>query len=120
MTKAKYDALPDDQKAAIDANTGRELSKSAEDAWNATADMTIKVLNASAFATPLLTCHRKRSRGFCQASRCPVAYVDRSLPMSMQPMCSRQCEANKTCDAGHKAHRGQADRPVRALSGRWG
>lgn len=47
MTKAKYDALPDDQKAAIDANTGRELSKSAEDAWNAKADKTIEVLKAN-------------------------------------------------------------------------
>jgi TRAP-type C4-dicarboxylate transport system substrate-binding protein len=32
MTQAKYDALPDDQKAAIDAVAGAPLSKSAEDA----------------------------------------------------------------------------------------
>lgn len=46
MNKAKYDALPGDQKAAIDANSGRELSKSAEDAWNAKADKTIEALKA--------------------------------------------------------------------------
>ncbi len=51
MTKARYDALPDDQKAAIDANSGRELSKSAEDAWNAKADDTIGVLKANASNT---------------------------------------------------------------------
>ena len=51
MTKAKYDALPDGQKAAIDANSGRELSKSADYAWNAKADKTIKVLKANASNT---------------------------------------------------------------------
>lgn len=48
MNKAKYDALPDDQKAAIDANSGRALSKSAEDAWNAKADKTIAALKEDA------------------------------------------------------------------------
>ena len=38
MTQAKYDSLPDDQKAAIDAASGLALSQSAEEAWNATAD----------------------------------------------------------------------------------
>ncbi len=46
MNQAKYDSLPDDQKAAIDANSGRGLSKSAEDAWNAKADKTIAALKA--------------------------------------------------------------------------
>lgn len=35
MNQAKYDSLPDDQKAAIDALAGPLLSKSAEDAWHA-------------------------------------------------------------------------------------
>ena len=47
MNKGKYDALPDDQKAAIDANSGLGLSKSAEDAWNAKADQTIIDLKAN-------------------------------------------------------------------------
>ena len=46
MNQAKYDSLPDDQKAAIDANSGRSLSKSAEDAWNAKAEKTIAGLKA--------------------------------------------------------------------------
>ena len=46
MSKEKYDSLPDDQKAAIDANSGRGLSKSAEDAWNAKAEQTIVDLKA--------------------------------------------------------------------------
>jgi len=47
MNKAKYDSLPDDQKAAIDAASGRGLSKSAEDAWNAKAKKTIIELKAN-------------------------------------------------------------------------
>jgi TRAP-type C4-dicarboxylate transport system substrate-binding protein len=46
MNQAKYDGLPDDQKAAIDANSGLGLSKSAEDAWNARAQKTIDELKA--------------------------------------------------------------------------
>lgn len=46
MNQAKYDSLPDDQKAAIDASSGRALSKSAEDAWNAKAEQTIAGLKA--------------------------------------------------------------------------
>jgi len=41
MNQAKYDSLSDEMKAAIDANSGRGLSKSAEDAWNAKADKAI-------------------------------------------------------------------------------
>jgi len=48
MNKAKYDGLPADQKKAIDANSGRKLSKSAEDAWNAKADKTITMLKGNA------------------------------------------------------------------------
>jgi len=47
MTQAKYDALPDDQKAAIDAVAGAPLSQSAEDAWNATADAAMEAARAS-------------------------------------------------------------------------
>lgn len=47
MNGAKYDGLPDDQKAAIDALAGLPLSKSAEDAWNAKADQTIIDLKAN-------------------------------------------------------------------------
>ncbi|MEZ5534821.1 MAG: TRAP transporter substrate-binding protein [Thiolinea sp.] len=46
MNKAKYDALPDDQKEALDDVTGRSLSKSGEDAWNARADAAIADLKA--------------------------------------------------------------------------
>ncbi|SLN12724.1 C4-dicarboxylate-binding periplasmic protein precursor [Roseivivax jejudonensis] len=42
MTQSTYDNLPDDQKAAIDEVAGAELSKSAEDAWNATADSALQ------------------------------------------------------------------------------
>lgn len=47
MTEAKYDSLPDDQKAAIDAASGVALSKSAEDAWNATANAALEAARAS-------------------------------------------------------------------------
>jgi TRAP-type C4-dicarboxylate transport system substrate-binding protein len=43
MNEAKYQSLPADQQAAIDANSGRGLSKLAEDGWNARA---IDVINA--------------------------------------------------------------------------
>ena len=41
MNQAKYDSLSDAHKAAIDANSGRLLSKSAEDAWHAKGDKAI-------------------------------------------------------------------------------
>ncbi|MWD27155.1 C4-dicarboxylate ABC transporter substrate-binding protein [Aquicoccus sp. SCR17] len=44
MNQAKYDSLPDDQKKAIDDNSGRKLSKSAEDGWNAKAKEVIQML----------------------------------------------------------------------------
>ena len=42
MTQSTYDGLPDAQKAAIDAVAGAELSRSAEEAWNATADSALQ------------------------------------------------------------------------------
>ena len=38
MNKAKYDSLSDEFQQAIDDNSGRMLSKSAEDGWNARAE----------------------------------------------------------------------------------
>ncbi|MEZ5477707.1 MAG: TRAP transporter substrate-binding protein [Thiolinea sp.] len=48
MNQAKYDALPDEQKKALDEVSGRGLSKSGEDAWNARADGSIADLKADA------------------------------------------------------------------------
>jgi TRAP-type transport system periplasmic protein len=47
MTQAKYDALPDDQKAAIDAVAGIPLSQSAEEAWLETADAAVEAARAA-------------------------------------------------------------------------
>jgi TRAP-type transport system periplasmic protein len=47
MNQGVYDGLTDEQKAAIDAIAGPELSKSAEIAWNATADSAIAAARAS-------------------------------------------------------------------------
>jgi len=41
MNQGKYDGLSDKQKAAIDANSGRALSQSAEDAWYAKGEKAI-------------------------------------------------------------------------------
>jgi TRAP-type transport system periplasmic protein len=41
MNQGKYDSLSDAGKKAIDDNSGRALSKSAEDAWNAKGEMAI-------------------------------------------------------------------------------
>lgn len=46
MNQGRYDGLSAEQKAAVDAHSGRVLSKSAEDAWNAKADETIAMLKA--------------------------------------------------------------------------
>ncbi|MEZ5935299.1 MAG: TRAP transporter substrate-binding protein [Alphaproteobacteria bacterium] len=48
MNKERYDGLSDGQRQAIDDHSGRALSKSAEDAWNAKADQTIADLKADA------------------------------------------------------------------------
>lgn len=47
MGQAKYESLPADQRAAIDAAAGVELSKSAEDAWNATAAAALEAARAA-------------------------------------------------------------------------
>lgn len=47
MNAARYDGLPADQQAALDAAIGIELSKSAEDAWNATARAALDAARAS-------------------------------------------------------------------------
>ena len=54
MNKGKYDGLSASQKAAIDANSGRSLSKSAEDAWNAKANKTIAALRANSSKTVVM------------------------------------------------------------------
>ena len=46
MNEAKYNGLPDDQKAAIDAVAGAPLSESAEDAWLATANAALDAARA--------------------------------------------------------------------------
>lgn len=46
MTQAKYDTLPADQQAAIDAVAGEVLSKSAEEAWYATANASLEAARA--------------------------------------------------------------------------
>ena len=46
MTQAKYDSLPADQQAAIDAVAGEVLSKSAEEAWYATANASLEAARA--------------------------------------------------------------------------
>ena len=47
MNKAKYDSLPDDQRAAIDAHSREVLSKSAEDGWNARAAQVIESMKSA-------------------------------------------------------------------------
>jgi len=47
MNQGAYDGLSDDARAALDAIAGVELSKSAEDAWNATADAAVETARAS-------------------------------------------------------------------------
>ncbi len=47
MGQGSYDKLSDDAKAAVDAEAGRAISQSAEDAWNATADAALEAARAS-------------------------------------------------------------------------
>ncbi len=47
MGQGSYDKLSDEAKAAVDAEAGRAISQSAEDAWNATADAGLEVARAS-------------------------------------------------------------------------
>ncbi len=46
MNQAKYDSLPADQQAAIDAASGPGLSKNAEDAWRTAADAALEAAAA--------------------------------------------------------------------------
>ena len=48
MNQSTYNALSDAEKAAIDAASGEALSKSAEDAWLATADAALAAARADA------------------------------------------------------------------------
>lgn len=47
MNQAKYDSLPEDQRAAIDKHSGAVLSKSAEDGWNARALQVIESMKSA-------------------------------------------------------------------------
>lgn len=47
MNKAKYDSLSPEFKKAIDDNSGRKLSKSAEDGWNARAQQVIDQISST-------------------------------------------------------------------------
>ena len=47
MNKAKFDGLPEGQRAAIDAASGVNLSKSAEDAWNVAANAALDAARSS-------------------------------------------------------------------------
>lgn len=47
MNKAKYESLPEAERAALDTIAGRALSKSAEDGWNAAAQSVIEGLIAA-------------------------------------------------------------------------
>ena len=47
MNQGVYDGLPEDKQAAIDSIAGEPLSRSAEEAWNATADAAIQAARDS-------------------------------------------------------------------------
>jgi TRAP-type C4-dicarboxylate transport system substrate-binding protein len=47
MNQNAYDGLSDQAKEALDALAGKPLSKSAEDAWHATADAAIQAARDS-------------------------------------------------------------------------
>lgn len=51
LSKSVYDAMPDDQRAAIDAASGMGLSKNAEEAWLATANSAMKIARADSANT---------------------------------------------------------------------
>jgi len=51
LNEGVYNGLPDDQKAAVDAASGTELSKSAEDAWLVTANAAMKAARADSANT---------------------------------------------------------------------
>ncbi len=76
MNQSTYDSLPDDQKAAIDAVAGVPLSKSAEDAWNATANAALDAARATGDNT-IIDLTPEEAKAFADAVA-PVtnAYVD--------------------------------------------
>lgn len=47
MNQAKYESLPEAERAAIDSIAGRPLSKSAEDGWNARAEQVIEQISTT-------------------------------------------------------------------------
>jgi len=47
LNKAKYDSLPEDQRKAIDDNSGRVLSQSAEEGWYARAAQVTEQISSS-------------------------------------------------------------------------
>jgi TRAP-type C4-dicarboxylate transport system substrate-binding protein len=47
MNKAKYDSLPEAERAAIDSIAGRPLSQSAEDGWNARAQQVVDTISST-------------------------------------------------------------------------
>ncbi|MFD1912986.1 TRAP transporter substrate-binding protein [Halodurantibacterium flavum] len=51
MNEARYQGLSEEFRAAIDANSGRSLSQSGEEGWNARADDTIEMLRADGSKT---------------------------------------------------------------------
>jgi len=51
LSEAKYNSMSDEHKAAIDAVSGMALSKSAEDAWLATADAGVADMRAAGTST---------------------------------------------------------------------
>ena len=76
MNQAAYDALPDDQKAAIDAVAGVPLSKSAEDAWNATANAALDAARAAGDNT-VIDLTPEEAQAFADAVAAVTnAYVD--------------------------------------------
>ena len=76
MTQSTYDALPDDQKAAIDEVAGVPLSQSAEDAWNATADSAMQAARDSGDNT-IVDLSEEEAQAFSDAvAEVTQAYVD--------------------------------------------
>ena len=77
MGQGSYDALSDEARAAVDAAAGREISKSAEDGWNATADAAIQAARDAGDNT-VIDLTEEEAAAFLEAVE-PVmqAYVDR-------------------------------------------
>jgi len=65
MNKAAYDGLSEDAKAAIDGIAGRDLSKSAEDAWNEKAATVLESMKAAGDNT-IITLTDEESAAFAE------------------------------------------------------